>query len=340
MENLLYYPYINVPRTDWTLRTLLYYDTIGSIVPQEYFYNPKRHYDSFMLELVQSELVLPIDPLRALNNPWEISRPLLRFFRSPEFDELQGQLNFENGRFNRINRQKFEGVGARIHSEKFDGEIFYQLEHMGLARRMEGNWYSVESTTASYLMTFLATIIGTKLEMRPTTDILKQNQDENIAYNEIKRDIILKELIPFPQNIDIKKLRKFKDKYTELLKSFKNKIELIVLNPTIDTNSALFKESIKELEIRRDELSAKMGENKFGDIFFGTICGVAGALIGLAASSTIGAVIYGLPGFANAIHSALQLEKPENIFDQSGMKYLALIDRKLIKPAGNTQYSQ
>ncbi len=210
---------------------------------------------------------------------------------------------------------------------------------MGLARRMEGNWYSVETTAASYLMTFLATIIGIKLEMRPTTDNFVQSQDENTS-NDFKRDLTLRELIPFPQEIDLKKLRTFKDKYSESLKSFKNKIEQIVLNPTIDKNSALFRENITELEIRRDELSARMGENKFGSIFFGTICGIVGAVIGLSAASTTGAVIGGLPGFANAVHSALQIEKLENIFDQSGMKYLALIDRKLIKPAGNKRYSQ
>lgn len=32
MNNLLYYPYINVPKTDWLIRALLYYDNIASIV--------------------------------------------------------------------------------------------------------------------------------------------------------------------------------------------------------------------------------------------------------------------------------------------------------------------
>jgi len=183
-------------------------------------------------------------------------------------------------------------------------------------------------------MIFLATILGNKLEMRPATDIFVQNQHVNTTNDSI-RNFILRELIPFPQEIDLIKLRKFKDKYSESLKSFKNKIELIVLNPTTDINSAFFKEQITELKIRRDELSARMSEYKFGNIFFGTICGIIGAIIGLTAASTMGAVIGGLPGFANAVHSALQIENPENLFDQSGMKYLALIDKKLKKPAGN-----
>lgn len=49
--------------------------------------------------------------------------------------------------------------------------------------------------------------------------------------------------------------------------------------------------------------------------------------LGLAAAATLCAVIGGLPGFANAIYEALQIERSEAIFDQSGMKYLALADK-------------
>jgi hypothetical protein len=40
-------------------------------------------------------------------------------------------------------------------------------------------------------------------------------------------------------------------------------------------------------------------------------------------------MLWGLPGFANAVYSAMKIEKTENVFDQSGMKYLALVDKKL-----------
>jgi len=53
MNGLLYYPYINLSQSDWTIRTLLYYEKLGTIVPQEYFYNPERNYEPHMLELVR-----------------------------------------------------------------------------------------------------------------------------------------------------------------------------------------------------------------------------------------------------------------------------------------------
>lgn len=51
MNNLLYYPYINLPNTDWTIRALLYYDNIGSIVPTQYFHEPEQ-YEPFMREVI------------------------------------------------------------------------------------------------------------------------------------------------------------------------------------------------------------------------------------------------------------------------------------------------
>jgi len=81
-----------------------------------------------------------------------------------------------------------------------------------------------------------------------------------------------------------------------------------------------------------------MGESKFGQLIFGTVCGITGAVIGLASAGTAGAIVgsfSALPSFANAVYSALQIERVENIPDQSGMKYLALVDRKIRRPGAN-----
>jgi len=94
-------------------------------------------------------------------------------------------------------------------------------------------------------------------------------------------------------------------------------------------DSELFDSRIEEMSLRRDELAERMKESKFKQIFFGTVCGIAGATTGLAAAETVGSIIGGLPGFANAVYSGLQIEKAEKSLDQSGMKYLALIDKRL-----------
>jgi hypothetical protein len=330
MNKVLYYPYINLPRTDWTLRTLLYYENIGSIVPQEYFYNPEGNYEKFMLELVREELVTPINPIEILDNPWEVTKPFLELIEKNK-NRLENSRNrFFSGKRGLLHQDKFKS--AKIHADKFDDNIFYSLEQIGLAERQDGRWYAVENRTADALMKFLATIISSKTNRLPTSDFVKPwYSKSSFATNQKKRETILTNLIPFPEDIDLNKLQKFKEKHSQLLSAFQNKVELIVLDPNIKEGSFIFNEHLRELLIRKEELSAKMNESQFKNILFGTVLGLIGAYQGLATADTPGAIIRAFPGFASAVYSALKIEKAENIFDQSGLKYLALADKRLRK---------
>lgn len=328
MSNILYYPYINLPRTDWTLRTLLYYDNVGSIVPQEYFYSPERHFDKFMLELVRNELVTPINPIDVLDRPWDVTRPFLELIENNPNNLLRAQNSFRDGNRGLIHKEKFPT--SRIHADKFNENVFYSLEDLGLAKREDGRWYSVEKHTANSLMNFLATLIGTKTNRLLTTDYIKPIYFQQSFKNEqIKRETILKSLIPFPQNIDLNKLLRFKERHSDLLIAFRTKVEIIALDPNIVEGTPHFHQVLAELLQRKEELSAKMNESNFNNIVFGAVCGLIGAYQGLASASNVGAVIGGLPGFASAVYSALQIERAENVFDQSGLKYLALADKRI-----------
>jgi len=329
MSNLLYYPYINVPRTDWTLRTLLYYDNIGSIVPQEYFYEPERNYDEFMLELVRNELVTPINPIQVLENPWEITRPFIELVERNRTKLLTLQNSFRQGQRGNIHIDKFTKT-ANIHADKFDENVFYALENLGLAERNDGRWYSVEQKTANNLMGYLASVISAKTNRLPTTDYVRPTfYKQSFSQERSKRETLLTNLIPFPEEIDLNRLLRFKEQHSELLNAFRTKVELIVLDPNIIEGSPLFHQHLAELHQRKEELSARMNESRFNSIIFGTVCGLIGAYQGIASASTTGAIIGGLPGFANAVYSALQIERAENVFDQSGLKYLALADKRL-----------
>ncbi|WP_413998112.1 kinase [Flavobacterium sp. W1B] len=328
MNDILYYPYINLPRTDWTLRSLLYYDTVGSIVPREYINNPENQFDPFMLELVQAGLVNPIDPMISLKNPFEFSANFRNYVLK---HEKRLKKRSQSARVNQamLNNQKFSGIN--IHGEKFESEIFYSLQQLGLAEHQYGNWFKVEKTVANLLMKSLAGQLSADLEMLPTTDqigITAYLTQRTESIN--KRNTILKELIPFPENIDLNRLRRFKDKHGDLLNAFKNRIEIITLDKNVKQDSAQFGEILNELNIRKEELTAKMNESQFGNILFGTVCGLLSGAIGFTASeNTLVGVASALPSLANATHSALKIERAENIFDQSGMKYLALIDKRL-----------
>lgn len=318
MNSILYYPYINLPPTDWTLRTLLYYESVGSIVPHQYFYEPEKNYEPFMLELVRNQLVLPIDPMKELENPWKVTEPFIEFIKSKSFTK----------RIRLIEKPIF----VRIHFQKFEDGVFYELEQLGLAKRDKRNWQwiMVEKNTAAYLMKYLTTILSKKLKMTPATDSYKKRITiQNSRLQRKKRDIILEKLIPFPQEVDFDKVFNFKEKNKKELKIFRNKIEQIVLDDSVETGSELFNSKIDEMSLHRDELAEEMRKSKFKQIIFGTVCGILGSATGLAAAETVGAILGGLPGFANAVYSGLQIEKAEKSFDQSGMKYLALIDKRL-----------
>lgn len=326
MDKILYYPYINLPKTDWTIRTLLYYDCIGSIIPSKYSYAPKENYEPFMLELVQNELVIPIDPISSLNHPWEVSKPFIHFLEDNHAQLTRKREAFSLGHTGAMHVGKFSGT--RMHINKFDSDVYYHLEQMGLAKRKSSDWYIVEKSIADLLMKFLATVISAKLEMRPTTDVIKRTPSlsRTMAH---KRETILTDLIPFPEEIDLKKIRKFKDDHLDLLNAFKNRVEQLVLDENLTTGTEQFDLKVEELKLRKEELSAKMNESQIKNIIFGSVFGVIGAYQGLATAETTGAFIGGLPGFASAIHSALKIERAENVFDQSGLKYLALVDKRV-----------
>lgn len=332
-ESLLYFPYINLPKTDWTVRTLLYYEKVGSVVPMDFFYEPERNYDAFMLEMVREELVVPINPMDKLEHPWQLNKPFLYFIQSDGYN-----INRRRDAFNLVNQEpvnqlKFMQRTARVSSQKFDGDLMYNLKELGLAKHKKQNWYAVEKITANYLMAYLASVLAGKLEMLPTTDktftidFLRQFRKVTIKVSS-KRDEVLKELIPMPTDINLSKLQKFKERNSENLNRFKNVVEQIALNPIYD-DEVLLNEKIKELKYEKETLTARMNETNFGSIFFGTACGIFGAVQGIAQADTTSAFVGGLPGFASAIYSALKIEKAENTFDQTGMKYLSLTDKRL-----------
>lgn len=315
MDKLLYYPYINLPQNDWTIRTLLYYDSISTIVPRRAYDRPELFYNENMRELLTNGLVIPVDPLEALDEPWETINPFYTFLQGPGFDQAAKRNNFILGNY------------IKIHSGKFDGEVFYYLEYLKLARKLDNDLYIVEHDTANYLMAFLANILSIKLNLQPITDKKNNNQDillNSIIQQEKKREIILRELIPFPQNIDLDKLYKFKEIHYELLKLFRNKVEQIVLDNSLKEGDEIFNFKIKELISHKEMLQEKMNGSKLGPILFGTVCGITGILIGLCNEEQS---LLSIPTLASSIYKAIKIEKAENTFDPYGMKYVAFIDK-------------
>lgn len=318
MRNILYYPCINLPNTDWTIRALLYYDRIGSIVPTRYWEEPEC-FEPFMREVVRNELIEPMDPMAYLEHPMEISEKICEYLKRNE---------------NIIKRRKLSlrKEESRLHIDKFNPEVLEELTRMGLAERRAEVWYNVERKTANELMMLLASVVASKVDYLPATDEMDygfsalyiQKGGLELRMRQCRRDLILKNLIPYPKQVDLTRLRRFKERYFDLLNVFSNKVEQLVFNPNIEHDSRLFELKLEDMKNAKDELYARMNENHIGNIVFGTICGSISAAIGFL-SDPVG----GIPGLLNTIYSSCKIERPENVIDQTGLKYLALVDKRL-----------
>ncbi|MBB2144577.1 kinase [Pedobacter sp. LMG 31464] len=332
-SNLLYFPYINLPQTEWTFRTLLYYDSISSIVPDDYFHNPENKFDKFTLELLREDLVIMVNPLQALERPFELTQPFMDFITSPYFKIDVRISRFKGGFYERINNTKLSPT--LVSSLKFNYEIMYQLQELGLAKHAYDNFYHVEKSTATYLMSYLANILAIKLELMPITNLamnkwhMRYNNrilDPDIAH---RRNRVLENVIPMPSDINLSKLLDFKEKHHKSLGLFKAVVEQIALDPRYN-DDLLLDQKIEELNYHKNEITASMNSSRFGKIVFGTLSGLVGT--GIAMSTTdnsLSAMVLSSFGFANAIHSALSIESPNDIKDTTGMKYLSLVDKYL-----------
>ena len=72
-NSVIHFPYIAVPTSSWFARTLLYWDAVGCVVPEEFDPNDQPAYPSradrrwgHTQELIAAGLIRPVRPDRAL----------------------------------------------------------------------------------------------------------------------------------------------------------------------------------------------------------------------------------------------------------------------------------
>jgi hypothetical protein len=184
-------------------------------------------------------------------------------------------------------------------------------------------------------MAYLSNIVAKKQDLLPITNS-KTKLTGRLSYHgkmldeqiNNRRNNVLKGIIPIPAGLNLTKLLDFKYKYQRELSIFKNIVEQIALDERY-SNEELLQQKIEELIYHKEVLAAQMDKSRLGEIVFGSVCGLVGATIGIATTGSWPGVLLGTPAFANSVYSALKLENPDNIPDTTGMKYLALIDRKI-----------
>jgi hypothetical protein len=226
-NKVLYFPYINVPKSNWLTRMLLYWDSVGAIVPYDFIENPSL-LDAYTRDLVEKELVIQVIPGDHL---YKIPR-----FVDAFVDYLLSLGSILDNRITSFRRFPSRR-SVRIHIEKMN-ELERILEDMALAKLKKYPWYDVEIDTANEFMTYLAAALGQlhDLHYMPVTDELRHLK--NLAYSQ-SSDLIpenkvsdlrlelLGDLFPAPDRpLNPAEIANFKNKHGNLLSQFRNYVEI------------------------------------------------------------------------------------------------------------------
>src|SRR6266566_4925277 len=236
-DQVLYFPYMSVPRSAWLTQVLLYWDQLGSIVPYEYVDQPEA-LGPYMQQLLLEELVVQVQPGAHLHSLPRFAEAFTHYIEQlgPELDVRRRA--FAAGRGDKIHSEKLgkDQPIARVHIEKLD-QVSYALEQAGLARVAEYPWFDVELETADDFMCYLATCLGQLKEVGalPITDT-SSALDRLVSAGIAKPDLdaqaqplrvqVLETILPVPlDSIEPAAIRRFKDKHREALGHFRRRVE-------------------------------------------------------------------------------------------------------------------
>ncbi len=282
-NNALYFPYIELPRDEWTTKALLYWDKLSSIVPLDHMHRPDQM-SEHMRRLLGEGLVEPLSP-----------GPFVRDI--PKFDE--SFIGLVENRFLRQSRAARRDVEpARtvlIHAEKL-GRIPEFLVEAELARQVDWAWYEVEVVVANQFMSYLAMCLGAipEVDATPVTDkallaSLLRPRTRQIAGHALHkhkaREVVLRSLLPTPtEPVDVDQLLQFKRRHGHLLPAFRTKVEAhctrVAMLPDPEDRVEANEAFIQDCQQQIAEIEAAMRPN-FGKIVWGSLVPLFGAGLSL-----------------------------------------------------------
>lgn len=228
-KNAMYFPYISVPNNSWSIRTLLYWDKLSSIVPVEYIEAPEK-LGYFMRNLVREGLVEQVFPAHYLGE-------------LPGFEECFKKLISYGG------YKDFNVFGAFDGSSSLDSRVLMHLEKAGelseflveknVAELAGCGWLSVDRKVADFYMAYLVSCLGSieRIDAAPVTNqgrymrmfdwVGGENpRKTNVVHHNKARDVVLNSLFPVPDGmIRLDDLLKFKNDYGHLLCSLRGEVE-------------------------------------------------------------------------------------------------------------------
>jgi hypothetical protein len=242
-RHALYFPTIRVPHTDWFVRTLLYWDAVGAIVPAKLARKPAM-LGTRMLNYVDYGLVKVVEPDRYLS------------YR-PEFHEeflatLEGLTGLDRRRneFARALRDREHAKDivrlhadklTRIHTGKTDFGLLDELQRRGLATVDSGPegpaWWLIEAEVARRYMAALSRLLsGVEEEGKPPMDPVTDRPEDlealgrvDAAFAErlgaIRTEMLSVALPSVSGPVSAFDLSDFKKRYGSFLVDFRQEVE-------------------------------------------------------------------------------------------------------------------
>lgn len=317
-ENVLYFPYIRVPDNAWFTRVLLYWDSVGSIVPYEYTYHPER-LGSHMLSLLTEGLVKQIIPGQ-------------HTYKVPNFVDAFIDSAERHKRRLKITKDSLSKLPTfRVHIEKLD-DIGNKLCQMGLAREASYPWYEIEARLANQFMAYLAGVLSSlpEVKSRPITD--EQAQLNIYESSDQYRGIILENLLPSPSGgVTPTALSHFKSKNQNQLLKFRNEIESFILQVASVSDKRLRDEMLNRFVVKAkvdiDAIVEAMASQGWAKISFGRFLSyaVAGATLtdAIATGGLLTTIAAAFGVGASAYTTYQETKLPEGVKD-SYAAYAAL----------------
>ena len=292
-RDALYFPNIDVPQGPWLTNTLLYWDSVRSIVPVE-VHRRDDGLSPFTKSLCEHGLIKPVYPEAA---------------GMPGFaTEFIGLLQLE---LPRIHGGGGNWRPFKVHIEKLGSELRDELIDLGVARESAEPWFlEMQPRAAELFMAFLACVLAsTSAEpMQPVSDEPRHLELYGLRHprphaedRAAMREGFLQELLPtVDQEMDLASLQRFKDRNGDHLRAYRAIVEaalsrvLRVVDP--DERAAVCVRERASLRSQQAEVEARLSEA-------GWKVGTAWSLIGVVAAAADAAA--GAPPLATMSHGVL-----------------------------------
>jgi hypothetical protein len=337
-DRALYFPSIRVPETEWFMRVLLYWDSVGTIVPVEYLDDPKflRPYTSGLRD---HGLLMAVTPDQSI---WTVKAGKYHEAFLALVDSLAAEKRAAA-------RDRSETV--RMHVDKTGFGLAYDLTTRGLATHFSGpefdGWFDVEKWTADLFMAFLATVLGQHREqpMDPITDSVDclnaftaLPTRERTLEGQLApiRTEILSGVLPAPVDpVKPRELAEFKERHRPLLKGFRTAIEQCVVAAAAIDDPHLRARKVElikaELKGQQEEITRRMEEQNWRRIGVGSLVGVAAAAVVVADAVVTGGSLTRAGaslGLASAVYIAFEGTRSPRQLLERPMAYAALAEGK------------